>query len=141
VWTRRIVVVVVVVTQVAFVVRAYHSAHKEFGFQMFPESSMWQAEIVRVTDDGQRVPISNPWDGYHWSQLVQARGLAYPALRQHADAGLDNQLAFLGAALDYVADHTPRDTDTRYLEAVVTTWHDADAPKTVVLRSKDRDGG
>ena len=46
-----------------------------------------------------------------------------------------------GGALDYVADHTPRDTDTRYLEAVVTTWHDADAPKTVVLRSKDRDGG
>jgi hypothetical protein len=48
---------------------------------------MWQAEIVRVTDDGQRVPISDPWDGYHWSQLVLARGLAYPSVRHHADAG------------------------------------------------------
>jgi len=141
VWGRRIVVVVVVVAQVTFVVRAYHSAHKEFGYQMFPESSTWQAEIVRVTDDGRRIPISDPWDGYHWSQMVRSRGLASPGMRHHADAGLENQLAFLNAALDYVADHTPRDTETRYLEAVVTTWHNTDDPRTVVLRSRDRDVG
>ena len=140
-WARRIVVVVVVVAQVTFVVRAYHSAHKEFGFQMFPESSTWQADIVRVTDDGRRIPISDPWDGYRWSQLVRTRGLGSPGVRHHADAGLENQLAFLDAALDYVADHTPRDRDTRYLEAVVTTWHNTDDPKTVVLRSRDRDPG
>jgi hypothetical protein len=141
VWARRIVVVVVVVAQVAFVVRAYHSAHMEFGFQMFPESSTWRADIVRVTDDGQRIPISDPWDGYRWSQMVRSRGLSSPGVRHHADAGLDNQLAFLDAALDYVADHTPRDTETRYLEAVVTTWHNTDDPKTIVLRSRDRDVG
>ena len=141
VWARRIVVVVVVVVQVAFVVRAYHSAHMEFGFQMFPESSTWQADIVRVTDDGRRIPISDPWDGYRWPQMVRSRGLSSPGVRHHADAGLDNQLAFLDAALDYVADHTPRDTETRYLEAVVTTWHNTDDPKTVVLRSRDRDVG
>jgi hypothetical protein len=141
VWARRIVVVVVVVVQVAFVVRAYYSAHTEFGFQMFPESSTWQADIVRVTDDGRRIPISDPWDGYRWSQMVRSRGLSSPGVRHHADAGLDNQLAFLDAALDYVADHTPRDTETRYLEAVVTTWHNTDDPKTVVLRSQDRDVG
>ncbi len=138
-WARRIVVVVVVVAQMTFVVRAYHSPHKEFGFQMFPESSRWQAEIVRVTDDGRRIPISEPWDGYTWSQLVRVRGLSSPSVRRHADAGLDNQVAFLDAALDYVADHTPRDTETRYLEAVVTTWHNTDDPKTVVLRSRERD--
>ncbi len=141
VWARRIVVVVVVVAQVAFVVRAYHSAHTEFGFQMFPESSTWQADIVRVTDDGRRISISDPWDGYRWSQMVRSRGLSSPGVRHHADAGLDNQLAFLDAALDYVADHTPRDTETRYLEAVVTTWHNTDDPKTVVLRSEDRNVG
>ncbi len=138
-WARRVVVVVVVVAQMTFVVRAYHSPHKEFGFQMFPESSRWQAEIVRVTDDGRRIPISEPWDGYTWSQLVRVRGLSSPSVRRHADAGLDNQVAFLDAALDYVADHTPRDTETRYLEAVVTTWHNTDDPKTVVLRSRERD--
>ena len=138
-WARRVVVVVVVITQVAFVVRAYSAPHKEFGFQMFPESSTWQADIVRVTDDGRRIPISDPWEGYQWSQLVRSRGLSRPGARHHADAGLDNHLAFLHAALDYVADHTPRDRETRYLEAVVTTWHNTDDPETLVLRSKERD--
>src|SRR5262245_46692141 len=105
---RRIVFVAVILLQVTFVVRGYHSAHKEFAFQMFPEASQWQADIVRVTADGQRIPISEPWDGYRWSQLVTSRGLARPDVRHHADAGLANQLAFLGAALDYVAAHTPR---------------------------------
>ena len=67
--------------------------------------------------------------------MVPDRGLALPGRRAHADAGLDNQLAFLDAALDYVADHTPRDTRDAYLEAVVTTWHNTDDPPTVVLRS------
>src|SRR6476660_6158727 len=96
---RWIVVVAVVVAQAVFVARAYWAPHKEFGFQMFPESSTWQADIVRVTGDGRRVPIADPWDGYQWAQLVPGRGLAYPGIRRHADAGLDNQLAFLDAAL------------------------------------------
>ena len=29
--------------------------------------------------------------------------------------------------------------ETRYLEAIVTTWHNTDEPTTVVLRSRDRD--
>jgi hypothetical protein len=84
------------------------------------------------------VPIGEPWAGYQWAALVPSRGLAYPATRHHADAGLDNQLAFLDAALDYVATHTPADHETRYLEATVTSWRDADPPHTVVLRSRDR---
>ena len=68
-------------------------------------------------------------------------GWRSPARRRHADAGLDNQLAFLDAALDYVARNTPRDTETAYLEAVVTTWHNTDEPETVVLRSVERDVG
>ena len=137
--------VVVVVAQLAFVARGYRSAHKEFAFQMFPESSTWSAEVVRVTADGARVPVSEPWFGYRWDELVTSRGLSHPSVRHHADAGLDNQVAFLAAALDYVADHTPRDHETRYLEATVTTWHNTDAPELTVLRSHDRsaalDGG
>jgi hypothetical protein len=138
-WARWIVVVAVVVAQAVFVVRAYWAPHKEFGFQMFPESSTWQADVVRVTADGRRVPVSEPWDGYRWAVLVPNRGLASPELRRHADAGLDNQLAYLDAALDYVATHTPADRETRYLEATVTAWYDDDPPHTVVLRSADRD--
>lgn len=135
---RRVVVAAVVVAQVALIVRGYHSDHKEFAFQMFPEASEWRADVVRVTHDGQRVPVEEPWDGYRWDRLVPNVGLSYPAVRQHAKAGVDNQLAYLRAALNWVASNTPRDHETRYLQATVTYWHNADAPKTVVYRSHVR---
>jgi hypothetical protein len=136
---RRVAVVAVVVLQLGLVARGYWADHKEFAFQMFPESSTWRADVVRVTNDGRRVPVEATWAGYRWDELVQGRGLRYPAVRHHADAGLDNQLAFLGAALDWVADNTPRDRETRYLEARVTSWHNADAPRSEVLRSRVRE--
>ena len=124
-----------------WVVAAYSSDHKVFGFQMFPEASTWSAEVVRVTADGRRIPVERPWAGYRWEELVRGSGsLQYPAARHHADAGLDNQLAFLRSALDWVADNTPRDHDTRYLEARVTAWHNADPPRVEVFRSRPREG-
>jgi hypothetical protein len=107
---------------------------------MFPESSTWRADVVRVTADGRRLPVEAGWAGYRWDELVQDRGLRYPAARRHADAGLDNQLAFLDAALDWVAANTPRDRETRYLEAEVTAWHNDDPARTEVLRSGIREG-
>ena len=130
----------VVVLQLGFVVRGYSSDHKPFAFQMFPESSTWRADVVRVTTDGRRVPIERPWSGYRWDELVPSRGLRYPAVRHHADAGLANQLAFLRSALDWVADNTPRDRETRYLEATVMSWHNADAPRVRTFRSHVREG-
>jgi hypothetical protein len=137
---RRVVVVAVVTLQLGLVARGYWSDHKEFAFQMFPESSIWRADVVRVTADGRRVPIERPWSGYRWDELVQGRGLTYPSIRHHADAGLDNQLAFLESALDWVANNTPRDEETRYLEARVTSWHNADPPRVEVMRSGVRKG-
>ena len=132
-------VAVVVALQLALVVRAYGAPHREFGFQMFPEASTWQAEVVRVTGDGRRVPVTaDAWFGYRWNDLAGVRGLADPWRRHHADAGVDSQVAFLDAALDWVAANTPRDTETRYLEATVTYWRNDEPPKTVVLRSPDR---
>jgi hypothetical protein len=134
-----VVVALVVVLQLAFVARGYWSDHKELAFQMFPESSTWRADIVRVTADGDRIPITEPWAGYRWGDLVEGRGLDRPDQRRHADAGVDNQLAFLDAALDWVAGHTPRDSETLYIEATVTYWHNSDAPEVVRLRSRDRE--
>jgi hypothetical protein len=138
-WARRVVFVGLIALQLAMVVRAYWAPHKEFGFQMFPESSQWQADIVRVGADGDRTSIREPWDGYEWNELVQGRGLGSPWRRHHADAGLDNQLAFLDEALAWVAANTPDDTETRYLEAEVTVWPNLAEPVTVVLRSPERD--
>jgi hypothetical protein len=137
-WARRIVFIGLIALQLAMVARAYWAPHKEFGFQMFSESSQWQAEIVRVTDDGGRVPIDEPWAGYEWQELVRGRGLTAPWRRQHADAGVDNQLELLGEALDWVAANTPADASTRYLEAEVTVWPNLGEPVTVVLRSEER---
>ncbi|HEY1277090.1 MAG TPA: hypothetical protein VGF25_19440 [Thermoleophilaceae bacterium] len=126
----------VVALQLFFIARGYWSdTHKEFAFQMFPESSTWRASIVRVTADGRRIPVEVPWSGYRWDRLVRDRGLSYPEVRRHADSGLDNQLAFLRAALDWVASNTPRDRETRYLEARVTAWHNADPPRVELFRS------
>jgi hypothetical protein len=137
---RRVIVVAVVLVQLAFIARGYWSDHKEFAFQMFPESSTWRADVVRVTQDGRRVPVELPWSGYRWDQLVPNRGLPYPSVRHHADAGLDNQLAFLEEALDWVARNTPRDRETRYLEARVTSWHNDDPPQVELIRSDVREG-
>jgi hypothetical protein len=136
---RRSVVIAVVLLQLGLVARGYWSDHKEFAFQMFPESSTWRADVVRVTADGRRVPIEHPWSGYSWDELVPNLGLSYPSIRHHATAGLDNQLAFLESALDWVASNTPRDHQTRYLEAAVTSWHNADPPQTEILRSRVRE--
>ena len=134
------VVVAVVALQLGFAARGYWADHKEFAFQMFPESSTWSAEIVRVTADGRRVPIEQPWFGYRWEELVQDRGLSYPGVRHHADAGLENQLAFLDSALDWVAENTPNDHETRYFEARVTSWHNDDPSQAEVMRSIEREG-
>jgi hypothetical protein len=135
---RVVLFATVVVVQLAFIVAGYSNDHKTFAFQMFPEASTWQADVVRVTRDGRRVPVSEPWAGYRWESLVPDSALTYPDVRHHADAGLDNQLAFLRAALDYVAAHTPRDGETRYLEARVTSWHNDDPPRVQVFRSRTR---
>jgi hypothetical protein len=135
---RVLAFALVVVVQLAFIVAGYSSDHKTFAFQMFPEASTWQADVVRVTDDGRRVPVSEPWAGYRWESLVPDSAMTYPSVRHHADAGIDNQLAFLLAALNYVAGHTPRDHETRYLEARVTSWHNDDPARVEVLRSRSR---
>ena len=132
-------VVGVVLLQLGLVARGYWSDHREFAFQMFPESSEWRADVFRVTAQGRRIPVEVGWSGYDWDRLVRDRGLSYPSLRHHADAGLQNQLAFLQAALDWVAANTPRDHSTRYLEAKVTAWHNADPPRVEIMRSRVRE--
>jgi hypothetical protein len=136
---RRVVVVGVVLLQLGLVARGYWSDHREFAFQMFPESSTWRADVYRVTAQGRRIPVEVGWSGYDWDRLVRDRGLSYPSVRHHADAGLQNQLAFLQAALDWVASNTPRDRSTRYLEAKVTAWHNADPPRVEIMRSRVRE--
>lgn len=129
----------VLLAQAFLVVRAYWAPHNEFGFQMFPEASEWQADIVRVTAAGERVPVGEPWSEYVWRELVTERGLARTDDRKHANNGLASQVAFLSDALAWVAANTPADRETRYYEATVTKWYNDDPPVITVLRSPERE--
>lgn len=129
---RRAAAIAVVALQLFLVVRAYSADHAFFGFQMFPESSEWQAVIERELADGTRIDVRDPWPGaYRWGDLVSGRGLDAPFHRHHADSGLDSTLHFFSEALRWVALHTPEDQETVRLVASVTVWHNGGPPRSI----------
>jgi hypothetical protein len=140
-WRRRAVtgfVVAVLATQVGFALNGYRDPHKFFAFQPFNESSTWQADIVRVTWAGERLPVDGGWAGYDWNELVDMAALRSPTATRHAYMGVGATVDFLAEALDWVATHTPDDRETRYLEATVTTYENTRGPTVTVLRSVER---
>lgn len=141
-WRRRAArggAALILAGQLMMIGRAYSAPIDTFGFQMFPESSQWRADIHRVLADGTRIDVRQPWPGeYRWETLVDARGLGAPFDLHHADAGLAATVHLFEAALDWVAANTPADTETTYLEAVVTLVDNGRTPTTVVLTSERR---
>lgn len=135
----RVVFVTVVAAQLLLAVNGYHDPHKFFAFQPFNESSTWQADIVRVTWDGDRIPVEQGWSGYDWDTLVDMGALQHPDRLRHAYMGVGATLDFLHNALDWVAAHTPEDHETRYLEATVTYFENTRGPHHIVLRSDERE--
>jgi hypothetical protein len=122
------------------IVRGYGDPHRVFAFQMFPESSSWQATVYRVTDGGERIDVRRPWPGgYHWPDLVTGRGLDNPHAEQHAAYGVDAILDLLQEALDYVARSTPADTETVRLEADVTYRRNGGSELRTSLVSEERE--
>ena len=136
----RAFVATVLIGQAVLIVRSYWDPHNFFGFQPFNESSTWRADVVRVTADGRRVPIEDPWPGgYDWDELVGWGVVQEPGRLKHAYSGLDASLDFFAEALDWVADHTPDDPETLYLEAEVTGFRNTRGPQHRVLRSEERE--
>lgn len=142
-WRARLVrgfVVVVLVGHGVLLARGYADPHKLFAFQPFNESSTWRADVVRVTTDGRRVAVEDAWPGgYEWDELVGWGVLERPAAWRHAYSGLGASLDFLDEALDWVADHTPDDAETRHLEARVEARRNGRGIEVRVLRSDERE--
>jgi hypothetical protein len=141
-WRRRLIkgfVAGVLAVQVGLALNGYRDPHKFFAFQPFNESSTWQADIVRVTWSGDRIAIDEPWAGYEWNALVDMAALRHPSRQRHAYMGAGATIDYLDKALDWVATHTPRDDETRYLEATVTTYKNTRGPAVTVLRSVGRE--
>lgn len=128
----------VVGAQAYAVVHAYHDPLKRFGYQPFAESSVWHAQIFAVDRAGHKRDVQDGFEGYRWSQLVRER-VGNPFRQQSASSGVGATLYFLQRALDYVADHTPNDQRTLYLEADVFYRQNRRPEATTTLRSKLRD--
>jgi hypothetical protein len=135
---RIAIVAAVVAAQLGAVVAAYHRPQAHFGFQMFNESSSWQADIYRVTAAGERLDVRTDWPWYDWPDLVRTGALAQPFTRVHADRGLDSTLDFFQEALDWVALNTPLDAETVRLEADVTYWENDRGPYRRTFVSAER---
>ena len=132
----------VVVAQLALVANGYRDPHNYFAFQPFNESSTYAVELVRVLDDGERVPEPNGrWECYDWNELIDSGPLRSPWHHRHACSGVDAVVDFLDNALNWVADNTPGDTETLYLEATVTYYRNARGPYVTVVRSHERELG
>jgi len=128
----------VIAGQLYAVVHAYRDPLKRFGYQPFSESTEWQARIWAVDREGHKADVAQGFEGYQWSDLVQTR-VAHPFRRQVASSGIAATEYFLRHALDYVAEHTPRDRRTHYLEADVSFRRNRGNEQSIVLRSKLRD--
>lgn len=140
-WRRRVVtgfIVAVLAIQVGFALNGYRDPHKFFAFQPFNESSTWRADIVRVTWDGERLPVEGGWAGYDWNELVDTAALQHPWRTRHAYMGVGATIDFLDQALDWIAANTPDDLDTRFLEATVTSFENTRGPTVTVVRSAER---
>ncbi len=136
---RRGLLAAIVVVQTYCVLHAYVGPQRYFGFQMFSEASMWQVDIDRVTRDGRRVSAYEPFFGYSWFELApRQKGLRYIDHWFVTTAGIRSSTAFLQNCLDWVADHTPRDTETDHYEAVVHYTRNRRPEATKLLRSKRR---
>ena len=135
----RVFFVVVVALQVYFIARGTSDPHKHFAWRPFNESDTWSADVDRITRDGRRIPIEEPWAGYVWGELVRQRGLGVPRGWRHASSGAKSTRAFLQEALDWVATHTPEDRETLYYEAQFHFTRNRRGPYTVVLRSVERE--
>lgn len=129
----------VVALQAVLVVRGGFDVHKVFGFRPFNESDTWQADIVRVTADGDRLPVDDGTWGYEWNALVGDPTLRSPWQRRHASGGADSVMDLLDRALAWVADHTPADTETVRLEATVSVSRSARPPEIHVFVTAERE--
>ncbi len=141
-WRRRgarVIAALVILTQTALVLNGYRDPHNYFAFQPFNESSTYAVDLERVLYDGRRIPIKNGrWEGYDWDELIGWRALRSPWSQRHAFSGIDAVMDFLDNALNWIANNTPNDTSTRYLEAQVTYYRNARGPYVQILRSHDR---
>ena len=121
------------------IINGGYDPHKRFGFRPFFESDTWQADIVRVTADGDRLAIDDGTWPYEWNELVDAVELISPWRTRHASGGARATVDLLDRALDWLAENTPDDRATVRYEATVVVVHNAGEPFVIELVGVERE--
>jgi len=146
-WSVVIFCACYVVVQLFFISNAHFSSDKRFGFWMFAESSIFKAELYRITTKGDRVKTQNGfWTVnekgkrvvYSWNQFVRDYRLNYLEKEKRAKVSMSITLKFFDAALDYVADQIVDDKETKQLVLLVTYSKACGEEYRVTLESKMR---
>ena len=134
--------------QLALVTASYFRGDRLGGYQMFAETTFFNARLYRVTHDGRRVlarggqwTILSPTGtqkSYRWGAFVDDFRLDRLEDRTRAKIGIDVTLKFFQAALDHVARRIPEDRETLRLEMVVEYDTASGKHHEVTLKSLDR---
>lgn len=113
----------------ALVTASYLRGDRLGGYQMFAETTFFNARLYRVTADGRRVlarggnwtvpDSAGAMRAYRWGAFVDDFRLDHLESRTRAKIGIDVTLKFFQAALDHVAKNIPDDRETLRFEMVV----------------------
>lgn len=112
--------------QIVLVAASHARGDKLFGYQMFAETTYFEAKLHRVLADGRRVHAPRgSWqakgaDGrrrqFRWQHQVRDFKLDALDRRQRAKISIATTLKFFRLALVHVAEHIPDDAETLRLE-------------------------
>jgi hypothetical protein len=144
---RYVVVVAWLSAQLALIATGGSRPSGAFAFRMFPETSDIEIHLWRRVDGARlevplgmwsaRGPDGSP-HAHTWAEKVGPFAPSQLDARARAPYGARAQLAALGAALDWLAEHSPDDAETRAFGAEVTVWRNGRAPEQVSLVSHER---
>ena len=118
---RRVGAAAILIVQLLLIIRGYSADHAVFGFQMFPESSEWQATIERELVDGALVDVRQDWPGgYRWILVLGPAFLVEPGHRlgdvfRVGPLGRDIARVIFGAADDFLGIDTELDGRLEFL--------------------------
>ena len=114
---------------------------------MFAETSVFKAELFRITEGGEKIKTKNGvWtiksnEGrvvYSWDSFVRDYRLNQLEREKRAKGSMSRTLKFLDAALDFVVDNIDGDKETRQLVLLVSYRKADGEEQQVTLESKRR---
>jgi hypothetical protein len=121
-----------------------------YGFRMFPESSFVVVHLSRRLDDGRLVAVgkNGHWDAhdcagtshpFDWGKMVLWPATSKLDANFGAPYGIENQVQRTRDAMQWVADHTPDDCETRAFVATVDAHRNGRTPYPIELEVIRRD--